>query len=664
MKTNDPDNILLEINRQRHMTLAYMMAENPRVLRFTRPEEPIREKTVEDDVDEGGKRKRETKTDKIIKTALDDFEFFHDKELRPYATVEREGHCETYSLRSKAFRSCLAGKYWSRFREGIGGQITQDAIGVLEGHAVHGGPCHQVSVRLAGQRGNIYIDLGNDRHEVVEVTAEDWRVLSGQNRVKFRRPPGMTHLPYPRTGGSTELLRRYVNLANPDDFKLLVAFMLGSLSPTGPYPVLALTGEQGSAKTTLMRVLKALADHGVASCRSMPDSTRDLAISAHNSWLLAFDNLSHLSAPMSDALCRLSTGGGFATRSLYSDDEEVMFDAMRPVILNGIVNMVHRHDLADRAIILNLAAIPEARRIPEKEFWADFEDDAPEILGALLDAVSSSLKNAPYVKMDSYPRMADFAVWVTAAELALGWTGGSFLKAYSVNRREVTSMTLDADLVGTAVKSFMEERNLSPWEGTASELLNILEERADDRTRKAKGWPHGANSLSGKLTRSATALRAEGVEVNIDRKSKQRTIRLEQVLEQVAEKIVTIVTDAKKDMQGFENKGDCRMTMLEKRIVTGSSSSPHDRHHPEVGDDVDDCRDDTSKRIVTDADKKCEGKSGTCKDDDDDDGHDDLSGSLFRKHATEQLDDDQLAALKEFEREARRNDDAKGDLER
>jgi hypothetical protein len=53
-----------------------------------------------------------------------------------------------------------------------------------------------------------------------------------------------------------------------------------------------------------------------------------------------------------------ATGGGFAVRQLYTDQDEVLFDAQRPVILNGIEDVVDRPDLADRAI----RSMPSDRR--------------------------------------------------------------------------------------------------------------------------------------------------------------------------------------------------------------------------------------------------------------------------------------------------------------
>ena len=227
---------------------------------------------------EDEKKKRESKTDKLIKMALGDFELFHDKDLKAYATIQRDKHRETFPLRSKAFRTCLSGRFWAQYGEGIGGQILQDALGTLEGHAIHGGPCRPVYVRLAVHNDTIYLDLGSDSFEVVEITSSGWRVLGNQSVVKFRRPSGMGVLPYPTTGGSIESLRKYINLFTSEDWPILVGYILMCFNPWGPYPILSFTGEQGSAKSTGEKVIKAITDPSTAPLRSLPKETRDLAI--------------------------------------------------------------------------------------------------------------------------------------------------------------------------------------------------------------------------------------------------------------------------------------------------------------------------------------------------------------------------------------------------
>jgi hypothetical protein len=573
----------------------------------------------------GEKKKADTKTTGLIKLALAGYDLFHDKDGKPYATIRKEKHSETYPLRSKSFRTSLSGMYWEQFGEGLGSQIMQDALGTLESHAIHGGPCLPVYVRLAAYNETIYVDLGNDSYEVIEITSGGWRVLKDQNVVKFRRPSGMTALPYPKAGGSLNQLKKYINLANPEDWPILVGFLLICFHPWGPYPILILLGEQGSAKTTAEKAIKALTDPSTAPLRSLPRETRDLAIHSLNSHVLAYDNLSDIPGAMSDALCRQATGSGYATRTLYSDDEETIIDTKSPVMLNGISNVVERHDLADRSLSLNMAVIPDERRIPEADFWGDFEDDAPEILGAILDAVSGALANYKTVQLPKVPRMADFCVWGTAAEKALGWSDGLLLKAYSKNRREVTAMTLEADQVGLAVKAFMELLGNSTWKGTATELLDALDSQVGERTRKTKSWPRSANALSGKLKRSATSLRAEGIEVTFNRGGK-RTIHLEQG----GGKIVTTVTEENKDTQPNKSTSETPVTMFEEGIVTGSSQTGKDRHQFRSCDDVGDSGDDAEKRSSQDERGKDDIKSYGCKRGDGRDDGDDDSPSPFQ----------------------------------
>src|SRR5499433_4542853 len=111
-------------------------------------------------------------------------------------------------------------------------------------------------------------------------------------------------------------------------------WLLATLRSRGPYPVLAISGEQGSAKTVICKLLKALIDPNAAPVRALAREERELMIAANNGHLLAFDNLSGLPNWLSDALCRLASGGSSAVRRLYSDDDEVLFEAARPILLN------------------------------------------------------------------------------------------------------------------------------------------------------------------------------------------------------------------------------------------------------------------------------------------------------------------------------------------
>jgi len=276
----------------------------------------------------------------------------------------------------------------------------------------------------------------------------------------------------------------------------------------GPYPVLCLAGEHGSAKSTFTAVLRKLIDPNSAPLRALPREDRDLFIAATNARLLAFDNVSNLPGWISDTLCRLATGGGFATRQLYSDQDEQLFDAMRPVVLNGIEDIVGRPDLADRSVFLNLENITEGKRRAEKDFWSEFERDHPRILGALLDGVAHGLKKLPSTRLNATPRMADFDIWATACETAF-WDAGTFAKAYRQNRDEAVVTVIEADLVATAVQAFMASR--TEWRGTSSDLLGALKMAVGEDQTKLKEWPPTPRSLSGRLRRAAATLRRVGI---------------------------------------------------------------------------------------------------------------------------------------------------------
>src|SRR4029079_17404674 len=218
-----------------------------------------------------------------------------------------------------------------------------------------------VSIGVAEHAGRIYLDRADEQWRAVQIGAEGWRVL-GCPPVRFRRAPGMLPLPLPERGGSIKDLRPFLNVPQEHDFVLVVAWLLAAFRPTGPYPLLAISGEQGSAKTVVSKLLRALVDPNAAPVRALPREERELMIAAHNGHLLAFDNLSGLPVWLSDALCRVATGGSFAVRQLYTDDEEVLFKAARPTLLNGIEDVVGRLDLADRTIFLTLGPIGEEQR--------------------------------------------------------------------------------------------------------------------------------------------------------------------------------------------------------------------------------------------------------------------------------------------------------------
>jgi hypothetical protein len=464
-------------------------------------------------------------SERIVAWAEATGEYFHDPGGRAYATVVVDDHHETYPLASDRF------KLWLRrlaYEHGEGlvprSEQVAEAVAHLTARAVFRGDVREVHIRVARADDAVYLDLGDPTWHVVEVTRNGWRVVPGADvPVRFRRAPGLGLLPRPVAGGSIDELWRFVNVVDADDRRLLVLALVAALSGIGPYPVLVLLGGQGTAKSTSARACTSLVDPSDLELRAPPRDERDIFIAATNGHLLAFDNLSIIPAWQSDALCRLATGGGFATRALYQNSEEARFNAMRPLILTAITEVVTRSDLLDRSIVLRLPPIADRHRQSEHEWRTTFADARGRLFGCLLDGVASYLQHRATIRLAALPRMADFALVAAAAAPAFGWMAEDVVTALSETRSHESAAAVEGSVMAQTLLNYM----VTGWCGTAGELLQWLSDTVSDEVRKSRGWPVNPRVLSSQLRRLAPNLEAAGLRIEFDiREGRNRTRKL------------------------------------------------------------------------------------------------------------------------------------------
>lgn len=436
---------------------------------------------------------------------LADAELFHDADQTPYATIKVDDHYETYPVASTHVKRLLSQRYYEQFRKAAGGQNLQDAINTLSGMATSSHSTEQtVYIRVAQEGEVLYLDLCDPAWSVVRIDASGWAFVA-KSPVKFRRPRSAKALPTPERGGDLRQLRAFTNLTD-DDFALFVAFVLCGLRLGIDYPVLVLNGVQGAAKSTLARIAKMLLDPCTSPLNTVPRDPGDLLVTAKHSWCVALDNLSWLQDWLSDALCRVSTGGGLTKRKLYSDDEPVTIDVQRPVILTGIGEIVTRGDLLDRSFVLSLQAIDDKQRRDETDFWSEFSRVHASLLGALLDVAVVGLRDLGTTRLVSRPRLAGAARWVVACESALPWKPGGFLAAYFGNRSASNTTVLEASPIYAALVT-----NITvPFEGSWTSLLRRLNSNPEERSERRKGWPTQPHHLSNALKRIEPSLKQAG----------------------------------------------------------------------------------------------------------------------------------------------------------
>lgn len=443
-------------------------------------------------------------------------DLFHDQGGTAYARIGNR----VFGIDSRDYREALTGEFYALTNKGPNRNAVGDACATLAAQAKFAGPCHHVWLRVGEDEGNVVIDCGDGR---VVIVTPSGPLVAEDAPVRFRRTSGMLALP--QIGKPNfSLLWNYVNV-RPDHRPLIAGFLLAALRPRGPYPLLIFEGEQGVGKSTLTKFIRYLVDPSTSAVRAPPKEVRDLLVGALNGWLLALDNLSYLSAELSDALCRLATGGAISERALFTNTDEILIEVQRPAILNGIEDPATRPDLADRAIHIEVERASVERT--EADLWRDFERDAPAIFAGLLGGLVASLRGHTTVQVGRLPRMADFATWASAGMTPLGFTADAFMAAYRANIASGQGAALESSTVGHAVVEFIRQRG--DWSGTASALLGELARQVGESDIRSQHWPKSPRGLAGAIKRLAPALRTAGVDVTKDRDTgpdRERLIRL------------------------------------------------------------------------------------------------------------------------------------------
>lgn len=459
----------------------------------------------------GGHKKR-TLSDRLVDLILGEFELWCSTTGEAHVTFTKDGSKQNWPLRSRPVRSFVAVRFRECFGQVIGSQALEDAIRYLEALAFQEASVHKIW-RRTGQDGNcIYVDLVNESWDVVKITPYGWEIIT-DCPIKFCRTSQMQALPEPIAGEPIDYLRGFVNAADDQQFKLIVAWLVAALYPVGPYPILMISGEQGSGKSNLSRVLRSLVDPNSADVRSMPKDERNLAASATNSHCLVFDNLSSLSTAQSDMLCRVSTGGGFSHRKLYEDTEEVVNHLSNPVLLNGITEFGTKPDLLDRSMAIHLPRITDDCRKSLRQFEREFEVVRPEILGALLTALSAALRRIDCIELGLAPRMADFTTLIEAAAPGLGWDQGDFLAAYNTNRDDLVDKSLDQSPLAAAIKAFIRDQEVD-WNGTPTKLYEELSASVLEEVKKSPAWPKSPVAFGSSINRVVAPLRNQGIHID------------------------------------------------------------------------------------------------------------------------------------------------------
>jgi hypothetical protein len=491
-----------------------------------------RETARREEKEEGGNQ-----ADRLVETILNDptMTLFHDELNNGYIKFVSGRHKEILPIGGSTFRHWLAKSYYDLHKKTLNPNVLTTALQTIAGRARFEGEAVELHTRAAMVDGTLWYDLADKEWGTVKITSDGWSVIENPPTI-FKRQQHQASQVQPASGGNIRTLLQFVNITDESQQLLFLVLLVSYFIPDFPHPICYVYGPQGSAKSTISKIVRKLVDPSRMEVLSLPKKEEELVQVLSHHYMLFFDNVGRIPDSLGDLLCRAVTGSGFSKRQLYSDDDDIIYTIRANVGVNGINLTSSKPDLLERSILFELRRVEKNKRREESQLIKDFERERPNILGSIFDALAKGLALKPLMHVDALPRMADFALWGCALAEAMGYTKEAFLEAYAQNIESQNDEVLGEHIEPELLRSFMADQET--WTGSASELLEHLRRIAGDMHISESDLPKTANAFSRKLSKLKTNLEEIGIEVTKD-KHKRRTITIRKVSANIADIVIS-----------------------------------------------------------------------------------------------------------------------------
>lgn len=476
---------------------------------------------------DNSKEQREDSTlvEKVVqKLSQDNVLFCNSEDKQAYIGIQKKGRI-VLPIQSEDFRIWLMGwhleEYGKILRRSIVEEVVQNACAIAQYISKQ---TYKLGVRVSRVDDDnacpkeLYYDLGD---AAAHITRDGWRIVDDPPIVfkRFSHQEKQVHPEVTSRKSDIELLHKYINIKSKNDWLLFLTFVISAFIPDFPKPLLLLVGSPGAGKSTMMKLTKRLVDPSVLDGIGQIRNCESIIRPASKHALLYFDNISYINQDISDTLCGVATGTSLVNRKMYTDLEDIVIKVQRPVMLNGVTEIVNREDLLDRSIPISVQRIAN-KHMGDNELVSKFNSDKPVILGAIFNILADALRIYPNVKLEKYPRMADFFGWgFVVAEAMTGYSGDEFIKAYNTIVDRQVATALNASPTAQAAQFLVSKTG--SWQGTATDFLNFTFSDGGVATpddlniiqsiRDQPTWCRNASTLGKALNRAEVTLRSLGI---------------------------------------------------------------------------------------------------------------------------------------------------------